>query len=43
MKRTDVAEMLETIANTYAGKTRKEARLKRSIKVLAEKVRLGIY
>jgi hypothetical protein len=43
MKRKDVAEILETIADTYSGKTRKEARLKRSIKTLAEKVRLGIY
>lgn len=43
MKRRDTAEILETIANTYAGKTRKEARLKRQIKVLAERVRQGIY
>jgi hypothetical protein len=43
MKKTDTAELLEAIANTYAGKTRKEARLKRQLKVLAEKVKLGIY
>ena len=43
MKRSDTAEILETIANTYPGKTQKEARLKRQIKVLAQRVREGIY
>lgn len=43
MKRTDTAEILEAIANTYPGKTRKEARLKRNIKVLAERIRQGVY
>jgi hypothetical protein len=42
MKKTDTAELLEAIANTYPGKTQKEARLKRNLKVMAQRIREGV-
>jgi cell division septum initiation protein DivIVA len=42
MRKTDTADLLDAIANTYPGKTQKEARLKRNIKVMAQRIREGV-